>query len=327
MRRVDIDAILAGIAPGIRKLVSTSVESFRAQVESFGVKVAELEQKIASIPVGKDGADGKDGRDGIDGKSLTIGEVTPVLREWFDAIPTPKDGADGKSVTLEEVTPVLREWFAALPVPKDGKDGKGVSLDEVMPVLREWFDAIPKPKDGIDGTDGKSVTLDDVRPFLEAELSKWALDFERRAQDTLQRAIDRIPAPKDGKDGINGKDGRDALQLEDIEMSIAEDERTLTLAFLRDDVRVERSILLNHPIYRGVWKEGAYQKGDSVTFGGSQFIAMRETSSKPETDDSWKLCVKRGRDGRDGQQGEKGERGERGLKGETPVELQTGKIR
>lgn len=175
-------------------------------------------------------------------------------------------------------------------------------------------------KDGRDGVDGKSVTLEDVRPMFESEFSKWALDFERRAQDVLQKAIDRMPAPKDGKDG------RDAFQLEDIELSVADDDRTLTLAFVREGGRVERSIRLNHPIYRGIWKDGAYEKGDCVTFGGSLFIAKRDTCSKPETDDSWQLAVKRGRDGRDGQKGEKGERGERGPAAVPFTELKTAKI-
>jgi len=100
----------------------------------------------------------------------------------------------------------------------------------------------------------------------------------------------------------------------------------LTLAFVREGARVERSIRLNHPIYRGIWKEGAFKKGDSVTFGGSLFIAKRDTDSKPETDDSWQLAVKRGRDGRDGQKGEKGERGERGPTAVPVTELKTAKI-
>lgn len=186
--------------------------------------------------------------------------------------------------------------------------------------------SIPAGKDGRDGIDGKSVTLDDVRPMLEMELAKWQLDFERRAQDVLQRAIDRMPAPKDGRDGKDGANGRDAFQLEDIELSVADDDRTLTLAFVREGARVERSIRLNHPIYRGIWKEGAFKKGDSVTFGGSLFIAKRDTDSKPETDDSWQLAVKRGRDGRDGQKGEKGERGERGPTAVPVAELKTAKI-
>lgn len=182
-------------------------------------------------------------------------------------------------------------------------------------------------KDGRDGADGKSITLDDVQPILENAVTKWALEFERRAQDVLQRAIDRIPTPKDGKDGADGKDGRDAIDIDGFELTQSEDGRTVTLSLERGDVRKEKSFTVYQPDYRGVWRDGEYSKGDFVTFGGSAFIATRDTTSRPETDDSWKLFVKRGRDGKDGQRGEKGDPGPRGPKGEPPVELQTGKIR
>jgi integrin beta 3 len=125
--------------------------------------------------------------------------------------------------------------------------------------------------------------------------------------DLIQRCIDRIEKPKDG---APGKDGRDGFNLEDFHSELAEDGRTLTLAFIAGENRMEHKHVLPHVIYRGVHQQGKqYQRGDSVTFQGSTWIAMRDTGSKPETDDSWKLATKRGRDGKDGLKGEKGERG------------------
>ena len=37
-----------------------------------------------------------------------------------------------------------------------------------------------------------------------------------------------------------------------------------------------------------------------MTWGGSLFIAQADTEAKPETNDDWKLAVKRGRNGKDG---------------------------
>jgi hypothetical protein len=37
-----------------------------------------------------------------------------------------------------------------------------------------------------------------------------------------------------------------------------------------------------------------------VSFGGSAFIAQRDTTDKPESSDAWRLAVKRGRDGKPG---------------------------
>jgi hypothetical protein len=60
---------------------------------------------------------------------------------------------------------------------------------------------------GEKGADGTSVTLEQVMPLIEAPVSKWMLECERRATDTLSQAIGRIPLPKDGKDGRDGTDG------------------------------------------------------------------------------------------------------------------------
>src|SRR5690625_3473077 len=56
-------------------------------------------------------------------------------------------------------------------------------------------------KDGRDGKDGTSVSLEDVEAMLSGKMAEWALDFERRAQGVLERAVDRMPKPADGKDG------------------------------------------------------------------------------------------------------------------------------
>lgn len=47
-------------------------------------------------------------------------------------------------------------------------------------------------------------------------------------------------------------------------------------------------------VYRGVWSEGDYQKGDMVTQGGGLWHCQRATEAKPGADDSWRLAVKRG---------------------------------
>lgn len=192
-----------------------------------------------------------------------------------------KDGRDGTSVSLEDVTRSIHESVRRV-------------VAELMPA------PVPGPpgERGRDGADGRSLTIDDVNPILEAVVDRWALAFERRAQDMLQRAIDKIPEPRDGHDG------RDGFSMEDFGAEFLDDGRTLRLTFSRGEQVIERAIRIPFPLYRGVYRAGdGYQQGDTVTFGGSLFIAMRDTNAKPETDDSWKLAVKRGRDGADGKGG------------------------
>lgn len=153
-------------------------------------------------------------------------------------------------------------------------------------------------RDGRDGADGASVALSDVEGMVEGKVAAWALDFERRAQGVLERAIDRVPKPADGKDG---RDGVDGLGFDDL--SVKHDgERSLTLAFSRADVCKEFRVDLPVVIDRGVYKDdSAYQRGDAVTWGGSLWIAQKDSpDSKPGTGDGWRLAVKKGRDGKDG---------------------------
>ena len=50
-------------------------------------------------------------------------------------------------------------------------------------------------------------------------------------------------------------------------------------------------------IYKGVWRQGKYEKGDSVTTAGSVWYANRTTQEKPGTgNDDWTLAVKKGLD-------------------------------
>src|SRR5690625_143828 len=98
-------------------------------------------------------------------------DVSDVVKELLSA-----DGI--KQLVGLEVDAFLTE---NPPAPgKDGKDGDK----------------------GDPGEPGKSVTLEDVSLFLDAAIAKHVLDFERRANETLAKAIDKIPEPKDRKSAV-----------------------------------------------------------------------------------------------------------------------------
>lgn len=181
----------------------------------------------------------------------------------------------------------------------NGKDGRdGVDGKDGAPG--------PQGQKGDKGENGKSVTIEEVRGLFEAEIAKWALEFERRAQDVLQKAIERIPPPvpgkdglngKDGTNGLNGKDGRDGFGFDDLEI-IQTGERDLILRFSRDGKTKDFSLSFPVLIDRGVYKpDSQYEKGDGVTYGGSFWICQKDRpGSKPGEDGDWRLAVKRGRD-------------------------------
>lgn len=185
------------------------------------------------------------------------------LEEKIDAIPKPEKGDKGDSVTIEDVKPLIEEAVSSIeiPIPADGKDG-------VAP------------------------TADEVAKAMECIFAKWALDFERKADGVLSKAIDAIPKPKDGKD---------ALELEDFDLSLADDGRTVTMSLKRGDTVIEKSVKLPVPLDADVYRDGqSYEKGDGVTYGGCWWIAQKDApEGKPGASDDWRLSVKRGRDGRE----------------------------
>lgn len=129
----------------------------------------------------------------------------------------------------------------------------------------------------------------------------------------LSQAIERIaslesrapvpgPAGLGGKDGRDGKDGLDGVGWDDL--SVEHDgERQFSVKLMRGErVKDAGSFIVPVDIYRGVWSEGTtYQRGDGVTWGGSEWHCNESTATKPgDGSKAWTLKVKRGRDGRDG---------------------------
>lgn len=124
----------------------------------------------------------------------------------------------------------------------------------------------------------------------------------------------RGPSGDKGEKGDPGRDGRDAADLallrsyivEQVAETVAEVfktasftspdfGRTLNAALGGKDHEIKTGI----PLDAGVWTERAYAAGDTVSHGGSMFIAQIDTSAKPGKSDDWRLAVKRGADGRD----------------------------
>jgi hypothetical protein len=72
----------------------------------------------------------------------------------------------------------------------------------------------------------------------------------------------------------------------------------LTVALIKDGRRIERTVRVDRMEYKGVWKDQPYFKDDTVTYGGSLWVAMKDNPrGKPSTANSdWKLAVKKGND-------------------------------
>ncbi len=299
---VDLGAIFSEIG----KAVTRAVEALPPPVPGKSVTLDEVRPLIAeavkAIPAPKDGAPA----DPVDYEVIG-NQVALLVNAKFLEIPKPKDGT---SVTLDDVRPLIDHAVAALPKPKDGtsvepEQVRQLILGELGPEVVKIYDAvktIPVPKDG------ESVHPDTVR-----------LMVTEAVEAAVAKAISSLPEPMAGKDAdpiaiaatvhdeiarqfdamrpyIKGEPGDNGLGLDDLSVDLKEDGRTLVLTFSRGDR--EKTFELECPwmIYRGVYVKGSvYKTGDTVTYGGSTWVARRQTELAPGTDD-WQLSVKRGQD-------------------------------
>ncbi|HZH10552.1 MAG TPA: hypothetical protein VEZ24_09285 [Microvirga sp.] len=252
---------------------------------------------------------------------IVKGQLAPILNRMealekrFDALPTPRDGKDAdlgevRQIIAEEVSglrtaietielPALpdipaivseevQKAVAAIPAPQDGKS---VTAEDVAPLIASEVEKrikeLPVPKDGEPGKDGVG-------------LAGAIIDRAGELVVTLTNGETRNLGPVVGRDGAPGKDGADGFGFDDLEATY-DGEKTVTLKFAQGDRVKEFPFTLPVVIDRGIFSEGKnYAAGDGVTWGGSFWIAQKDTATKPGEGGDWRLAVKKGRDGRDG---------------------------
>jgi hypothetical protein len=279
----DLEKFIDGLHDYIGKAIApvmAKIEQVRSVVseQMVGVsnELAELRAKAEEI----------EAREPIPGPAPTEDEVRavaePVVRgtlaEFVPAAVAAAVEALPPAPTIEELKAAIGEAVQALPID-------GLIADKVA--------ALPPAKPG---EDGASVTVDEVvaalMPRIEGEVAKWALEFERRAQDTLQRAADKLPIPKNGEDGL----GFDDLTMEH------DGERKFAFVMTRGEQTKRFEFSVPAVIDRGFWQPGmTVEAGDGVTRGGSYWIAKGDTDSEPAVgNDAWRLAVRKGRDARGG---------------------------
>lgn len=162
-------------------------------------------------------------------------------------------------------------------------------------------------------------------------------DFEAMIGEAVSKAVDALPRAKDGDNGVglagalidrdgnlvltltngetrdlgkvvgkDGENGEPGLGFDDLDVTVLDDDRTIEFAFRRGDEEKAFTLKWPTPIDRGVWNEKTeYARGDAVTWGGSLWIAQKDTpTGKPDVPESgWRLSVKKGRDGKDAKNG------------------------
>lgn len=230
---------------------------------------------------GKDGKDGKDGepgapgRDGIDGKDGKDGELGPRGADGAPGVQGPP-GADGTPGIQGPPGQPGEKGFDG----RDGKDGRD-------------------GRDGKDGAPGRDALEIEILPALDETRSYPRGTFAEFAGGLI-RAVRNTDPMKDGAQPTDAGWTFIVRGVASIEVK-QEHERTFDFAITYSDGAVDRkSFSTPVMIWRGIFREGAYERGDTVTWGGSLWHCNEPTCDKPGESKAWALAVKRGRDGKDG---------------------------
>lgn len=159
---------------------------------------------------------------------------------------------------------------------QDGRDGTTGAKGDVGPAGKDGDRGAPGER-GVDGLQGR-----DGAPGAPGERG---LPGERGADGLAGRdgAASVIPGPK-GDTGARGADGI-ATQ--------AELDALIEARFAELQVRTFADV------YQGVFEaDKLYTRGLLATWGGSLWLSLNDTRSKPGENGDWRLIVKKGSDGR-----------------------------
>ncbi|MCW5722143.1 MAG: hypothetical protein KIS86_13465 [Devosia sp.] len=330
MKQSDIALLMKGIAPVIAELVQKSAQPLVARIAELEQVIADLpapkevdEAEIASRAASA-AADivrpmVDDLRKGIEALSEApeLPNVAEMIKEaalaledqraedaaqiksWMDGVDERLDALP-KSIEPKEFNPedvrgvVVEEAaraVAALPAPQDGKS---VTIEDIAPLIEravaKAVAGIRVPADGVglagavqDHKGNLIITLTNGGTVDVGQVAGKDADMDAILAK-IKELVDAIPKPQDGVDGL-GFDGMD--------MVIGDDGVALKFT-LGDKVK---AFALPVPFYRGVYSpEKSYRKGNTVTWGGSLWIALKDNpKGKPDAPDSdWVLSVKKG---------------------------------
>jgi hypothetical protein len=278
----DMEKMAGEVFSAVKGFVDKALAPINAKLAELEARQPERGEKGDPGEQGPEGIPGAQGSPGLDGAPGERGEKGDPGERGPEG-PAGKDGADG------------------LP----GKDG----IDGV-----DGKDGAPGPagKDGRDGIDGKDgAGLADAVIDRDGNLVVTMTDGRAKA---LGAVVGKDGAP--GERGADGRDGKDGLGFDDLSVEQV-GERGFVFRFTRGDQVKEFAFSVPVVIDRGVFRpDGEYEKGDGVTYGGSFWIAQKNSpTGKPGEGDGFRLAVKKGRDGRDGAPGQKGDPGPEGRPG------------
>lgn len=148
--------------------------------------------------------------------------------------------------------------------------------------------------------------LKEIKSF-KPENGKNALDLEILPSIDFVKSYDRntYAAHNGGLwksfQKTSGERGWECLVngIKDVDINI-EDFRNITISITKSDgTKEDKNFNIPVVLDRGVFSsEKTYEVGDSVSYGGSSWIAQANTTEKPGSSGDWRLSVKKGSSGK-----------------------------
>lgn len=285
MKVEDVAKAIAGAFVEHGKKVNTWITHLEG-------RLADVEKSIGELPKPKDGAPGEPG------KSVTIEEVTPVLKDIVASLNL-KSGEDGKSVCADDLLPALRAMVKAhveaLPAAAPGQPGKDadpVDYDAIhkaiVAAVKEAVDGLtlPKPRDGEDGKDALAL---EILPEID-ETKAYPRGTYANHRGGLWRSYERTSGKKGWEVLVNG--------VHEVTEEFDGERTLIRKTHLTNGQVIETVMTMPTILDKGVYRnENSYSKFDAVTLGGSLFIAQKDgPEGAPGSSPDWRLAVKRGRD-------------------------------
>jgi hypothetical protein len=299
--------------------------------------VADEVAKIPSPTDGKDGSDGKDGANGKDGKDVDPAALDEIRASVSDVLRQAEAAVDSGLVELASAVAAVKalpiapasffiddkgELVAVYPDGatksvgmvrgKDGTrgasimDGKVESSGELVlrisdgrvvnaGIVRGESGKAGESKAGASGRDAVEIkplpAVDETKVYAEGTYA-----FYRGGTVRAERTTDPIEDADILKSGWrvawNGIFEETETEIDGGRFI----ERTTTYT---DGKTWTRKTTTAAMVYRGIWTDKEFQRGDTATWDGSLWHCEAPTRGKPGLSPDWKLVAKRGRDGKD----------------------------
>ena len=259
----ELEAQAEFLAPVIASAVSKAVGTLREALAEKDEQIAALIKRLDEMP------------------DVINPDLEQLAKDAAALIQVPKDGEPGKDaepVDLEAVAALVK--LPELPAPE--------KID-VEAIARAAAALVPAPvvKEPEHGRDALDL---EILPAID-EAKQYPRGTYAAHLGGLWKSYERTHGLKGWECIVDGIAAVNVTQDSVREFSV-------TLAKSSGQVE-EQKFTLPAMIYKGVWRPGEAQPGDTFTFGGSLWHCDEATTDKPGESKAFTLAAKRGKDGND----------------------------